>query len=179
MAENLVINEVTYPEVKAISVETTEGEQAMYYPDAVRYTEQTLTEAQQEQARTNIAAASAAEVSQLSEEIVDQQDWFTNEIINVAHRGAMPTEAPENTLVAYAKAAEMGFDYVEVDIRLTSDGEIVMSHDATINRMARNKDGSTLSASINVADVTYSKLQQYVFCGSLYGTYPSVKIPTL
>ncbi len=74
MAENLVINEVTYPDVKAISVETEAGGQAMYYPDAVRYVEQTLTAAQKAQARTNIGAASSEEVSQLSEEIANQQE---------------------------------------------------------------------------------------------------------
>ena len=91
MAENLVINEVTYPEVKAISVETTEGEQAMYYPDAVRYTEQTLTEAQQEQARTNIAAASVAEVSQLSEEIADYFEEVEINSSNLLNADAITT----------------------------------------------------------------------------------------
>lgn len=100
-------------------------------------------------------------------------------ILNVAHRGGMPTEAPENTLIGYAKAAEMGFDYCEMDIRFTSDGIPVLLHDATINRTARNADGSIISSTINIADITYSQAQQYVFCSGLYSEYPSVRIPTL
>ncbi len=111
-------------------------------------------------------------------EIAETAKGKPYKILNVAHRGGMPTEAPENTLVGYAKAAEMGFDYIEVDVRMTSDGEIVMLHDATINRTARNANGSIVSGTVNIADITLEQAKQYVFCGSLYETYPSVRIPT-
>lgn len=51
----------------------------------------------------------------------------------VAHRGASAYE-PENTLRAVRRALEMGADAVEVDVRLTRDGHIVVIHDATVDR---------------------------------------------
>jgi len=53
--------------------------------------------------------------------------------VNIAHRGAS-AYAPEHTLAAYALAIEMGADYVEQDLQLTSDGVLVCLHDTTLNR---------------------------------------------
>jgi glycerophosphoryl diester phosphodiesterase len=50
-----------------------------------------------------------------------------------AHRGAS-AEAPENTLVAFARALEAGADALELDLRMTRDGAIVVAHDATTKR---------------------------------------------
>ena len=71
MAENLVINGVTYPETEVITAQNEEGNPVAFYPDAVRYKEQALTEEQQAQARENIGAASQEAVKGLSEEIDD------------------------------------------------------------------------------------------------------------
>ncbi len=46
----------------------------------------------------------------------------------VAHRGAS-SEAPENTLAAFARAIEVGADMIEFDVRRASDGRLVISHD--------------------------------------------------
>lgn len=46
----------------------------------------------------------------------------------VAHRGAS-SEAPENTLAAFAKAIEVGADMIEFDVRRASHGGLVISHD--------------------------------------------------
>ena len=51
----------------------------------------------------------------------------------VAHRGASAA-APENTLAAFARAAEMGARWVECDVRLTADRVPVVIHDATLDR---------------------------------------------
>lgn len=67
MADNIAINGETYPEVDTVSLTNTDGENVMYYPDAVRFNTQTLTADQQAQARTNIAAAAAADIGTLSE----------------------------------------------------------------------------------------------------------------
>ena len=53
--------------------------------------------------------------------------------IRVAHRGASGN-APENTLAAFKKALEIGVDAVELDLHGTADGEIVVIHDATLDR---------------------------------------------
>jgi glycerophosphoryl diester phosphodiesterase len=51
----------------------------------------------------------------------------------VAHRGASAA-APENTLAALRRAAEMGARWAECDVRLTADGVPVVIHDATLER---------------------------------------------
>lgn len=51
----------------------------------------------------------------------------------VGHRGASAT-APENTMVAFRAAVHAGARAVELDVRLTADGEVVVLHDATLLR---------------------------------------------
>lgn len=50
-----------------------------------------------------------------------------------AHRGYSAIY-PENTMIAFRKALEVGADGIELDARLTADGQIVVMHDATVNR---------------------------------------------
>jgi glycerophosphoryl diester phosphodiesterase len=52
-----------------------------------------------------------------------------------AHRGAA-AEQPENTLRSFARALEVGAHALETDLHMTRDGHIVVSHDATGQRMA-------------------------------------------
>jgi len=52
-----------------------------------------------------------------------------------AHRGAS-AYYPENTLEAFSKAIEFGADAVELDTHLTKDGEIVVAHDAGLERVS-------------------------------------------
>lgn len=65
------------------------------------------------------------------------------------HRGGGAT-APENTLPAVRAALAHGFDYVEVDLALTSDGEAVLMHDATVDRTT---DGTGRLADLTLAQV--------------------------
>lgn len=51
----------------------------------------------------------------------------------IAHRGGSQLW-PENTLVAFVHAAEIGADVLETDVRATADGAIVCLHDATVDR---------------------------------------------
>ena len=51
----------------------------------------------------------------------------------IAHRGASGL-VPENTLAAFSKAIDIGVDRIEMDLRQTIDGEVVVLHDKTINR---------------------------------------------
>ena len=51
----------------------------------------------------------------------------------VGHRGA-PADAPENTLPSFRRAAELGVDAFELDVRLTADGAVVVHHDPTLER---------------------------------------------
>src|SRR4051812_8087205 len=51
----------------------------------------------------------------------------------IAHRGASGT-APENTLAAFRRAADLGAPMIELDVQLTADGEVVVIHDFTLDR---------------------------------------------
>jgi glycerophosphoryl diester phosphodiesterase len=51
----------------------------------------------------------------------------------VAHRGGMH-EAPENTIHAFRRALAHGADVVEMDVRATADGALVVLHDARVDR---------------------------------------------
>ncbi|MGI6172805.1 MAG: glycerophosphodiester phosphodiesterase [Christensenellales bacterium] len=86
-----------------------------------------------------------------------------------AHRGAS-AYAPENTLEAFALAAEMGADGVELDVCCSKDGEVVVCHDATIDRTST---GTGL-----VADHTLAELKEFSF-GKRFPGFEQAKIPTL
>ncbi len=50
----------------------------------------------------------------------------------IAHRGGA-LSWPENTLYAFGQAAKVGVDYLEMDLQLTADNELLVTHDADIN----------------------------------------------
>ena len=51
----------------------------------------------------------------------------------IGHRGAA-AEAPENTLPSFALALEVGAQALELDVHLSADGEVMVVHDATLDR---------------------------------------------
>jgi glycerophosphoryl diester phosphodiesterase len=59
--------------------------------------------------------------------------------------------APENTLEAFGRATALGVDVLEGDLRFTADGEIVLMHDATVDR--------TTDGQGRVAELTLAELQ--------------------
>lgn len=86
-----------------------------------------------------------------------------------AHRGASGY-APENTLEAFVIAMEQGADGIELDVQLTKDGEVVVIHDETIDRVS---DHSGF-----VKDYTLAELKQFDFKNHMEA-YTNAKIPTL
>ena len=87
----------------------------------------------------------------------------------MAHRGASGY-APENTLEAFDLAVKMGAYGVELDAQLTRDGEIVVAHDETIDRVS---EGSGY-----IADMTLSELKKLRF-NKTFPEYKNATIPTL
>lgn len=86
-----------------------------------------------------------------------------NDMLKIGHRGARAYE-PENTLRSFKKALELGVDAVELDVRRTKDGEIVVIHDAKVDRTTNGKG--------LVSDLTLKEIKQLV-------TEKGEKIPTL
>lgn len=81
----------------------------------------------------------------------------------IGHRGASG-HAPENTLASFAKAIEFGVDAVELDVYLCKSGELVVIHDATLDRTTNGKGA--------VEDKTLEEIKLYTCEGG-------EKIPTL
>ena len=59
-------------------------------------------------------------------------------ILKMGHRGAKGYE-PENTLISFQKAIDLGAAGIEVDVHLSHDGAIIVIHDETINRTTNGK----------------------------------------
>ena len=75
-------------------------------------------------------------------------------LLVIGHTGAKKI-APENTLKSFQKAIELKADYIEFDIHLTKDDEIVIIHDTDISRITGH-DGL-------VKEMTLEQLKQYDF----------------
>lgn len=86
-----------------------------------------------------------------------------------AHRGAS-AYAPENTLEAFRLAAGMGADGVELDVQLSRDGELVVAHDETIDRVS---DGTGY-----IKDYTLEELKAFTF-NRTCPEFKEARIPTL
>ena len=102
------------------------------------------------------------------------KDWP----LNFAHRGAS-ARAPENTLEAFRLAMEAGAGGLELDVHLTRDGEVVVIHDATVDRTT---DGSGAVAGMSL-DELRGLDAGYRFSPDGGITYPyrgrGLRVPTL
>lgn len=87
----------------------------------------------------------------------------------IAHRGASGL-APENTLAAFQKAIDIGVDRIEMDLRQSIDGEVVVIHDKTIMRTT-NGWGS-------VRKLSLKRLQRYSAGSWFHPDFSAEKVPT-
>jgi len=88
----------------------------------------------------------------------------------IGHRGAKGY-APENTLVGIHTAADMGVEWVELDVKLTKDKVPIIFHDDTLDRTT---NGSGL-----VAETLYSDIQALEAGSHFADSFAGVSIPTL
>lgn len=79
-------------------------------------------------------------------------------LLIVGHRGAM-AHLPENSLAAYALAEQVGVDEIELDVRVSADGELFLLHDATLDRTAGDDSARGRGP---VAELTLAELQDVV-----------------
>jgi len=91
-------------------------------------------------------------------------------LLNVAHRG-FSGEYPENTLLAFQKAIDLGVDMLELDVQITLDGEIVVCHDPHLDRFT--------GASDFLRDHPYKTLLEYDVGAWMSPKFSGLKIPTL
>lgn len=61
-----------------------------------------------------------------------------HKLIVIAHRGNH-VNVPENTLASTEEAIKYGVDYVEIDLRTTKDGHLIIHHDGTVDRATNGK----------------------------------------
>lgn len=88
----------------------------------------------------------------------------------IAHRGASDA-APENTLAAIKKALQSPVDFIEIDVHQTKDGEVVLMHDATVNR--------TTNGQGEIVNFTLSEIKK-LDAGLWYNlAYQQERVPTL
>ena len=88
----------------------------------------------------------------------------------IAHRGGS-LEAPENTMAAFRHAVELGMRFVELDVQMSSDGELVVIHDETVDR--------TTDGSGPVGDHTFEALRRFDAGSWFAPEYAGERIPGL
>lgn len=100
----------------------------------------------------------------------DKNRWNVDAPLVIAHRGASSI-APENTLPAFITALAEGADAIELDIKLTKDGTLVVHHDQTLDR--------TTNGSGFVSEWTWKELRKLDVGGHDSERYKDVRIPSL
>lgn len=89
----------------------------------------------------------------------------------IAHRGAC-TAAPENTMAAFQLAVRQGAQVMELDAKLSADGEVVVIHDRTVNR--------TTNGQGRIDQLTLQQIKS-LDAGSWFegGNFSGERVPTL
>jgi glycerophosphoryl diester phosphodiesterase len=90
-------------------------------------------------------------------------------VVAISHRGEH-LRHPENTMAAYRAAIEAGADFIETDVRTTSDGKLVIMHDGSVDRCT-NGHG-------DVANMTFDEIRK-LDAGVKFGeAFAGSKVPT-
>ena len=87
-----------------------------------------------------------------------------------AHRG-YSAAAPENTLPAFQLAIDQGCEWAELDVQMTRDGVVMVTHDTSLRRCTGRNE--------NIYDLTYNEVRK-LDAGRWFGQkYTGAKVPTL
>ncbi len=89
-------------------------------------------------------------------------------MLTVAHRGASGY-APENTIASFDKAIELKADFIEIDLQLSKDGQLVVIHDESVERTTNGKG--------NIRDLTYQELRNLDAGSWFHESFSGEKIP--
>jgi glycerophosphoryl diester phosphodiesterase len=90
----------------------------------------------------------------------------------IAHRGDSASR-PENTLASCKQAVGVGADFIEVDVQLTADGQVVVLHDVTVNR--------TTDGTGSVREMTLAQIKKLSagFPAKFGAEWKDERVPTL
>lgn len=110
-------------------------------------------------------------LSESLDDLINNQEhvvWLTAHRANTYY--GFVNNIPENSLPAIQKCIDLGVDIVEIDIRPTRDGVLVLMHDETVDR--------TTTGSGRLSDLTFEELSElYLRCN--YGRITEHRVPTL
>src|SRR3954449_1736702 len=84
---------------------------------------------------------------------------ISTEVVVIAHRGAS-AYGPENTLATYKQAIRMKADYVELDLQMTKDGQLIAMHDETLARTTNAKELFPSRSPWRVKDFTLEEISR-------------------
>ena len=98
------------------------------------------------------------------------EETYRSGIVVLGHRGAQ-RDAPENTLASFHEAIAQGAHGVEMDVKLSRDGHVVVMHDRTVDR--------TTDGVGRVADLTLSDLKTLDAGAKFNPRFVGERIPTL
>lgn len=108
----------------------------------------------------------------------DHPYFYSDEFMVIAHRGGLSL-GPEHTLYTYQRAVQLGVDVLEIDVRVTKDGQLVVIHDRTVNRTT---NGTGSIENYNLADM-HTLDAAYRWSPDGGNTFPlrgkGIKIPSL
>ncbi|MAJ45495.1 MAG: hypothetical protein CMF96_12240 [Candidatus Marinimicrobia bacterium] len=96
--------------------------------------------------------------------------YRSDKFLIFGHRGA-PHFAPENTVVSFKKAIEMGVNSIELDVLLTNDGQVVVFHDYDLERLGGRCD--------KIIDLNYNEIKNIDISHNWSDVYGFQKIPLL
>ena len=112
------------------------------------------------------------------------KDPNCKKVFVVAHRGDW-RNACENSLHAIQSCIDMGVDIVEIDVRLTKDGVLILNHDKDFKRTGALVNKKNAYKNLykkgegNVSDYTYAEIQKYFVLRNGAGSPTPWKYPTL
>lgn len=117
------------------------------------------------------APASSPQIEALTRKLQDNTP--APAVMVIAHRGCW-RNAPENSIAAIKACIKAGVDMIEIDVRSTRDGQLVLMHDATIDRTT---NGQGLVADIDKAVLDRLRLRQSA--GGAEAPVTEHRVPTL
>ncbi|WP_102264506.1 glycerophosphodiester phosphodiesterase [Mesobacillus jeotgali] len=103
---------------------------------------------------------------------------FTGDFVTIAHRGASG-HAPEHTMSAYDLAVSSGADYIEIDLQMTKDGELIALHDLEVDRTTNGSGRASLMTLKEIKALDAGSWFNKQNPQSAEPSYEDLEIPTL